>query len=437
MYISFISINFILLIYLIVVAFRKKQIIRTLPILTWTTFIVIPLIYSWRYFPQPSRELQATGVTLISIFLSVGVLSQIKIKELKYRTYIMNKNMNYFLYLLGFLLVITPFYHYLSVGYIPLINKLFGNYSILELRAQRENYNKFAMPYLFSIFSNILVNILAPFFISKLFKLKKYILGLSFLFWVLFYSLSSNSRDSTVIFISTLIIIRALQGKHKIRNHVTALFSIALLLTIIFGITHGSNMIKNMQSCPIPFGVQETPGNINRSCSPEAFEKIRINPLVDTIGYRVFLTPIEVSNNWYQYYSNTKNSYRSIIELTNRDISASAANAVGIEFYKKNFPSRYGSSISAFSSIDADAFSFGGLIYILLVGFLLLMIQIILGAYSKSSSDSDQIFYAIGLSQITFLPWQASIQAMLFSQGLILVLLIAITRSLKLKFSIN
>jgi hypothetical protein len=381
----------------------------------------MPLIFSWKYFPSPARDIQVIGVSLISIALAIGDYHS-STKTFTSIDFSINRKYRKILMIcISIIISLVPIYHYYKVGYIPLINKYFGNYSVVELRDQRENYNKFALPYIFSVLSNQAVIILSPLLIGLFVFVKKYYLSLLVFLWIAFYSLSSNSKDSFIIFISSVLMVVVFLKTEKHRTLLSKVFASAFILTIIFGILHAETMIRNADKCPLPIEANYSPGNINRSCTKEVFDEIKTFPIIDSIGYRVFLTPIEVSNDWYQYYSNNNNSFRSASDLLDRNLSSSAANKVGIEFFQRIFPDRYGISVSAYSSIDSDAYSFGGMFIVFLVALLLLIVRLSLISAMNSESILARILYAIGLTQMTLLPWQSSIQAMLFSQGLLLI----------------
>ena len=405
-------------------ATKNKRLIQCLPTLCWFSFIIIPLIFSWTYFPVPARNMQAIGATLISIALAIGDLHGITKEIRPLRNFSQFKYQKILVSSLVFILILIPIYHYYKVGYIPLLNRFFGDYSPIELRDQRENFNKFALPYVFSVISNQVINIVAPLLIGILSYLIIYYLSISVFFWVVFYSLSSNSKDSFIVFVSSVLMVLAFLQTEKQRNILAKLFGSAFLATILFGILHSNSMIKNADRCPLPIGANYSPANINRSCEKVVFDEIKTFFVIDSIGYRVFLTPVEVSNDWYQYYSEPKNSFRSVSDLLDRNLSSSAANRVGIEYFQRIFPDRYGTSVSAYSSIDSDAYSFGGLFLVFLVAIVLLIIRLSISAGIRSNFMIARILLAIGLTQIALMPWQSSIQAILFSQGLFLIILL-------------
>ena len=404
-------------------ATKNKRLIQYLPTLCWFSFIIIPLIFSWTYFPVPARNMQAIGATLISIALAIGDRHGITKEIRPLRNFSQFKYQKILVSSLVFILILIPIYHYYKVGYIPLLNRLFGDYSPIELRDQRENFNKFALPFVFSVISNHMINIVAPLLIGILSYLKKYYLSVSVFFWVVFYSLSSNQKGYFIVFVSSVLMVLAFLQTEKQRNILAKLFGSAFLATILFGILHSNSMIKNVDRCPLPIGANYSPANINRSCEKVVFDEIKTFFVIDSIGYRIFLTPVEVSNHWYEFFLDDQNSFRGVQSLLERDTYKKTANIIGIKYYTEPFPNLYGSSISAYSSIDADAFSFGGLGIVAIISLLLLLIRIYVGVSKNNSPPITKVLEALSLNLIIILPFSASIQAILLPQGLMLLLI--------------
>ncbi len=110
--------------------------------------------------------------------------------------------------------------------------------------------------------------------------------------------------------------------------------------------------------------------------------------------------------------------------MVDRSASVQAANKIGVWGFQTPFPERYLSSVSAYASIDADAFSFFGLISVFFVAFLLLLVRVFISIPVSTSNDFARIFQGIAFGQLVIFPFQASLQAMLIPQGLFIILLI-------------
>jgi hypothetical protein len=163
---------------------------------------------------------------------------------------------------------------------------------------------------------------------------------------------------------------------------------------------------------------------------------IWVNPVVDRIGYRVFLTPIEVSNNWYRYFGSENNNKREITSVFDRQLSKSAANEVGQWAFVRKFPEEYLKSNASYASIDADAFSFGS-IYMILVPFLIFLTRILPIVRSRKIILNGNLFEGFIIAQLCIFPFLASFQAILFTQGLgfliVVILLSSRTENLNSK----
>jgi hypothetical protein len=145
--------------------------------------------------------------------------------------------------------------------------------------------------------------------------------------------------------------------------------------------------------------------------------------IINFLVYRIFLSPVDVSNRWYTYYEFIAQEKRSLTGLIKRE-EAKASNIVGRWAYYERFPNNFLPSINAYSSVDADAYSFGGLGYVVIVGFLCLLIRL----YSVwvRSKPGGLIFSPLITAYLVIFLFQASFQAILIAQGLWLLLAISI-----------
>jgi hypothetical protein len=158
-----------------------------------------------------------------------------------------------------------------------------------------------------------------------------------------------------------------------------------------------------------------------------------VNPLVDKIGYRVFFTPTDVSAWWYRYYG--ENPHRNFQEILSRDLTFQPSNVIGVMAFFDRFPKSYLKTVSAYSSVDADAYSFGWP-FVWLAASLLLLIRFISTLGLNSSRLMDRSMGAILLGGLILFPFTASIQALLFAQGMLLPMVFIALRNAKY-FSID
>jgi len=407
----------------IVIGLKCRKGFQLLPSITWFFSMVIPMIYSKQFFAENFSSLQLKGIFLITTALCCGDLLAIYVMNNSSAVKISkNKLALRPVLLVGVtLILVLPIIHFILAGTPPLITGIFGDTNPSINAINRETYTKFSIPYFFKLLTNWVINFMGPALIVKLLLMKKYKFGALLTIWCLFYASTSTAQMPVIIFVCTLLFgsFFILGNNHK--NLITAVLTSIFLVTTLFGVLYGNSILQHKNECSVPSNVTLTPGNINRSCVQKI---VIINPIVDHVSYRFFLTPIEVSNKWYEYYGSGKYEPRSIVDLVDRSASAQAANKVGIWGFQTLFPERYLSSVSAYASIDADAFSFFGLISVFFVAILLLLIRVFISIPVSVSNDLARIFQGIAFGHLIIFPFQASIQAMLVPQGLIIILLI-------------
>jgi hypothetical protein len=308
-------------------------------------------------------------------------------------------------------------------GISPLFDLIFRNSSKVEMSMDRALYTKFGVTYLFSILSNWTINIIMPILVTWLLIKKRYFWTFVTLAWSLLYALNSTAK-LPVLFLAVSISLIVIGLRFKYLENIFGQIIIAVFAGLtLTGMFFGNWMLNNIDKCPPPTGIIKSPANISRSCPSNS--SVELSPVIRTIGYRIFLTPVEVSNHWYNYFStDEKNVNRSLFDLFERDTFKKAANLIGKEYYVKPFPNSYNDSITAYASIDADAFSFGGLIFVLLVAILLIFIRIFISSKGNNSPPEIQTFEYLALVYLILLPFTASIQAILIPQGLFLVLMV-------------
>jgi hypothetical protein len=144
------------------------------------------------------------------------------------------------------------------------------------------------------------------------------------------------------------------------------------------------------------------------------------------IVYRTFLTPVEVAYHWYAYFPNINGGWRSPAELVGivPQGLTHAANRVGVWAYVERFPDHYLNSISAYSSLDADAYSFGGLLCVAIAGIIIFSIR--MAAVLADISPLGRAVSALLICQIGMFAISASVQAILIAQGAGLLVFLSI-----------
>jgi hypothetical protein len=408
------------------VAVKKQNLIQATPSLVWFALMTLPFIFEWRFFPSSPRTDQSIGLLVISTALAVGDLTSLKIKRREIReSEKMNSGHSRIFYFLSALVFAIPVFHYWKAGTIPIIYQFFGNFTKSEVALERENFGKLLqMPYLFKVLVNWISLIFGPLLVIWFYSLKKYWFAAGIFVWVLFYA-SASTADGPIVTFFWLIAFGIIHKTFKLKslgNLITSGLTLGLIFIVISGVMLGTSAIDRSKECSVVAEVGFTPGDVLRSC--EEASQISLNPVMDRLGYRFFLTPIEVSNHWYDYFDGDPSGNRDLVNMFERDLSKQASNKVGNWAYVTKFPESYPKTISANSSLDADAFSFYGLFSVFIAAFILLLIRVFIVLTSKKPSEFELILEGFALGMLAFFPVTAPIQAILFPQGLGLVILI-------------
>ena len=404
-------------------AVRKQKLIQAAPSLVWFALMTLPFIYQFQFFSASPRMSQSIGLFIISTALALGDYLSIKINKSDGIQVQIRSSHSRIIYFLTFLVILIPGFHYWVAGAIPILDQYFGGATPDQVSQDRENFVKLLdVPYLLKVLFHWVSAIFGPICILWFYIMKRKLIAALLLVWVVFYTLSSSADGPIVIFCWALVFAAgfALSNRLNLKNYLTVGISAALLAVIASGIWLGETAISRESDCGVVAAQGFTPGDVMRSCSTE--NEIILNPVVNRLGYRVFLTPVEVSNHWYDYFDGTPSEKRKLLDVFERENSKQASNKVGIWAYTDRFPAHYGESISANGSIDADAFSLGGHFLVFIVGLILFFIRIFMSISIPGDSLLVKILEGTGLGQLAFLPNSAPLQAILLPQGLGLIL---------------
>jgi hypothetical protein len=310
-------------------------------------------------------------------------------------------------------------FHYIFAGSIPLFDQVFRNASPNSVSAGREDFVKLLnVPYLVKVLFNWVPTVFGPICVTWFWMKNRYLLSIGFFLWVVLYSVTSSASGPIVLFLWTLsfALSYAFVSKRIFSHLVVIGISSTLMFCVVSGVWLGSTAIKAAPTCLDSSFKTFTPGDVFRGCQSEP--GIWINPVVNRAGYRIFLTPVEVSNHWYDYFDGNPSQKRSFLDIFERTNSEQASNKVGVWAYTDRFPGSYGKTISANGSIDADANSIAGIPAVLVASMLLFLFRVLISISFPKDLILMRILEGIGLAQLAYMPISASLQAILLPQGL-------------------
>jgi len=414
------------------VAVKKQNLIQATPSLVWFSLMTLPFIFEWRFFPSSPRTDQSIGLLMISTALAVGDLISLKIKNGGIREP-EKMNSKYFriAYILSILVLAIPVFHYWKAGMPPIYSKYFGNLTAAQVSLLREDFDKLLqVPYFFKVIINWVTNVFGPLLVVWFISKRKKVIALGVFVWIFSYA-SASSADGPVIMFIWLIAFGVSHKAYKSKslgNLIAGGITLAMIFIVLSGVILGNFATHKSNGCPTEVEVGFTPGDVLRKCD-EKFQFF-VNPVMDRLGYRFFLTPVEVSNHWYDYFDGEPSGHRNFLNIFERDNSNQASNKVGNWAYVTRFPESYAKTISANASIDADAFSFYGLLSVSIASLMLFIIRIFINFTSVKATEFELILKGLGLGMLAFLPITAPLQAILLPQGLGLILfLLLVLRS--------
>lgn len=405
--------------------------------MVWVFMMVVPFIVTSKYFSSESAIKQSWGILIFSMAFQASDYFAVRTAAV---TKISGQIKEIFSLRLLFWIsvgisLLIPACHYILSKQIPLIDQVFSEKTFKQISVERENYSKLSqIPSIFKILPNYLFAVFAPFAIVVLLWIRKKPVAVFLIIWTVFYALSSSADFPVLVLIGTIFICALPLLNSSQKRLVTFASIFFLTVTTLSGLILLNRVNQSSLPCVVNGIHVSTPGDKIRTCRKD--NVIWVNPVVDRIGYRVFLTPIEVSNNWYRYFGSENNNKREITSVFDRQLSKSAANEVGQWAFVRKFPEEYLKSNASYASIDADAFSFGS-IYMILVPFLIFLTRILPIVRSRKIILNGNLFEGFIIAQLCIFPFLASFQAILFTQGLgfliVVILLSSRTENLNSK----
>jgi hypothetical protein len=417
MTLALIACIFLVIVYLI----KQDLFINFLPSIAWILFMCIPYLFSYKYLPNV--RIQAIGILIYLCAFFIGDFISLKKSSIMQRvnisTFIIPGSI---VVVLAALALCIPIIHYFIVGDIPIYHLFFDNASSADIRQNRYEFNRNSTPYFFALLSNYLLIIFGPILIIFLLA-KKSFLQLIFVFiWLAFYSISSGAKLSLVYFVFVILLIGSKSIWLSFRRLISLFIASIFMFITLSGYLLGSLALSNANQCPVPVGANLNPSNILRSCNQG--EEISINPLSDTLGYRVFLTPVDVSSNWYDFFNSDLRTKNKFSDLLNRKNELKPSNIVANNYYTKYWPDKYPEFTNANSSIDSEAFSYGGIPLVIIFSLVIVYFRYLISLKSLPNNFAMGAIEGIGITYLTLSPIGSSLPAILVPQGFWILLIV-------------
>lgn len=415
------------------ISLEKIKLFEFAPSISWFFFMTCPFFFQYDHFNNLGRSIQLISVIYVAVlfFICDFYCSQTVLPS---DTFLRFRKKTFFDILsFGFIFLLIA--HLCLMPSIPIFEVLFNtkyltSYDIGVIR--QTSSSLLEMPQFFKYFFNWLVVIFCPMSITYLFLTSRKKIAFLYLIFLIIYSVAATSKFPLVEFASSLTFITMYKFRkfHSLFINAIKYGLPLLLLGFIFLIQSGginqkfildknyykSSVSKFSANDPrITFSLADS----YRSNYPYSDNKLDVNYFV----YRAWLTPIDVSNRWFQFFYSTPIGFNSFWPFNRRADTFTSAQSVGIWAFWQKFPDRYLATVSANASFDADAFSRFG-IWGVIFGPLIIVFFRAFSSILITKNSFSLMSYSIILSMLTVLPFISSIQAILGSHGLIIPMLI-------------
>lgn len=348
---------------------------------------------------------------------------------------------------LGALLVFLPLYHIAQAGSLPIFEWLSSDFSnmqsaerreaLIEISQQRETFGKLLeIPAIYKYAFNWTLSVFGPALIALLVFHKRWLVAIGLFSWLVAYAVLSTAKLPLLMLIIFTACACAAVMPNLLQRILRIAFSGACLAGLVLGGLGASEVVRT----------HNTVGSYSAQflayqARPAAQDPLREFSLTDAarlieeenvvrrkalyLLYRTMLTPPEVSYYWYAYFSKVSGERRALSELVGQQSEglAHASNRVGRWAYFERFPDKYLTSVSAYASIDADAYAFGGLWGVVIVALALILLRLLTSA--TGTSEIGQIVRGIMIAHLGMFPVSASLQAILVPQGCGILMFIA------------
>jgi hypothetical protein len=339
-------------------------------------------------------------------------------------------------------IIVLPIIHVATAHGLPIVERLTGNLDPEQSAMVRERFSKLLdAPVLLKLSFNWVIVVAGPLLAAILFMRRRWMLFGATVAWCSTYAIVSGAKLPLILFLlfTAIAVMKGLAP--RLSGLLTQAMAAGLLVIVVAGVYRGEVLHNwyeqiNWDRLPAAYtaGLQEhlsttpiqiSPADVERLSLPGRDQKKpgSLTDIGDYAAYRAILSPMEVSNRWYEYYPAVE-GWRPVDDLlptTKPGDWRHASNKVGTWAYVQRFPDSYFDTIHAYASADADAYSFGGLPAVLFAAFVLALVRASLGLLAHGG-ELEVALSGLGIAFLTALPFQASVQAILIPQGLALVL---------------
>jgi hypothetical protein len=417
---------------------RMHGVMDLLPSLGWMTLMVLPFMGERSNFAESGLPPQTFGVFFMAAVLLAG--DHFAACRRRIVMPFSGTSMTALMVVCAVVLAGLQGLHLFLMPQIPLLEWL--HRSPQSLTVMRENSSKLlAIPPVLTYAFHASLVFLAPLTLTLALIRRKYAVAAAVFAIALFYSQATLAKGPGSIFMAVSGIMCFAVLRPDRQRGLCKWLGLAALPVVLCGAFF---LIFNPASV-LNFRTADPSSSARRLAMPDVPDQPftladharfssndTLNPaqaILNKMFYRTFLGPIDVSHRWYLYYPGINHGFMGLYGLTSETRNSPTyrhpANRVGQWAYLHRFPEQYWPTLSAYASVDADAYSRFGCLGIAGAGLLLLAFRLLSGIYRLSGQLGDALHAAIALILGIMLP-MASLPAALIIQGPSMFLLIPI-----------
>ncbi|WLS01481.1 hypothetical protein [Shinella oryzae] len=433
---------------LILLASRHGKLLQAFPSLSWLVFMQVPFAIQASGLIADIARTQAFGIAIIGLFLIGGdLVSLLRSHGSSSASGLKPDRRGLLLFLAALctlLIVWLPIYHLAHVAEIPLLDAFSGGLS-KQTSESRERFGKLLeVPRIYKISFNWIITVFGPLLVAlSLGLIRKRALRLAAIgvifAWLSCYAVLSTAKQPLLAFIVFAAVVSSDYWSSWLQLVIRRTVVAGFVAFMAFSVYYSAELVSYQNSIgSYSKAYRDLIANVYTKNDLRGFSIGDVNRSIDSnkeplylrvphyIVYRTFLTPVEVAYHWYAYFPSVGGGWRTPAELVGifPPGLTHAANRVGVWAYVERFPDHYLNSVSAYSSLDADAYSFGGLLYVAAAG--LVVFGMRMAAMLADISSFGRAVSALLICQIGMFAMSASVQAILVAQGAGLLVLLSV-----------
>ncbi len=417
-----------------------ERLVEFAPSVGWLFLMVLPVVFQYQMFHVTGRSIQLIFVIAIGCAM-LAADSLCYRMDRAYGAGSDDRAVHVGRILIGLCFVVPVATHLYLMPRIPLLSLFVDNHvgdrSLTQLRDESAKF--LDVPSMVKYLFNWAVFIFAPIFIAVSASIGRRLQAIVGLVIGCAYALATLAKFPIVLLVLACLFALCLLPTGWQRRLVLGMVAAVLagfLVTAVWLMSGAMDAFDGSHNQAQPAGLASMKSDDPRRAmsygdymrlapmEPEhSISQMGVKNALTYVFYRALLTPADVSNRWYQYFTYVEDERlgRQFLLLEPRTAKTQTpSRLVGVWAYESRFPDKYTETVNANASFDADAFAHGGASGVALATFLLLAVRVGT-AWLLRPHPIALAAYGVMLCLMAILPASASLQAIFGANGLFLI----------------